>query len=249
MRLTVLGAQSPYPGPGGATAGYLLHTDQVNLLIDCGSGVLSQLGRYCPIEKLDALVVTHYHHDHMADVGVLQYGLMVQQTLGQRPADAPLPIYGPREERTVADQMNYKEATRFHPIDETTELVLGDLRLTFRRTDHPVLCYAVRIHWHDRVIVYSADTGPGTDWGDFLSGADLFICESTFLDRNQPKQPTGHLSVRQAAALAEANRCGELWLTHLFYAYQEDELLQEAMAYQAGICRVARSGLTWESKQ
>ncbi|MFD2371386.1 hypothetical protein ACFSO0_15785 [Brevibacillus sp. GCM10020057] len=38
MRITVPGCQSPYPGPGGATPGYLVETDKVRLLLDCGSG-------------------------------------------------------------------------------------------------------------------------------------------------------------------------------------------------------------------
>lgn len=46
MLLTVLGFQSPYPGPAGATPGYLIQTAYTNLLLDCGSGVLAQLTRH-----------------------------------------------------------------------------------------------------------------------------------------------------------------------------------------------------------
>lgn len=245
MRVTVLGYQSPYPGPGGATPGYLIETDSMRILIDCGSGVLAKLGAYLPIHKLDAMLLSHYHHDHVADVGVLQYGLMVHQLFGERASDLPLPIYAPALPTSNAAALTYREATVFHPVDEQTKITLEDVEIRFLRTDHgdgdP--CYAMRLDSKGRTLVYGADSGPGTQWEGFATGADLFICEGTYLDHNLPKVPRGHLSVRQAAELAEALSCCSLMITHLYHAYEEEEVRKQAEAFTMGPLHVARIGL------
>ncbi|MED1876711.1 MBL fold metallo-hydrolase [Brevibacillus borstelensis] len=245
MLLTVLGFQSPYPGPAGATPGYLIQTAYTNLLLDCGSGVLAQLTRHLPVYDLDALILSHYHHDHVADVGVLQYGLMVHQLFGQRDQESPLPIYAPGKPAEKTAELVYRDATRFYPVDETTTLTIGDIRVSFLRTDHgdgdP--CHAIRLESSGKTIVYGADSGPGTDWTPFASQADLFICEGTYLERNKPARPNGHLSVGQAAEWAERLRCGSLLITHLFHEYTEEEVRQEAKAYRSGTCYVAKIGL------
>ncbi|MGG5833061.1 MBL fold metallo-hydrolase, partial [Bacillus pumilus] len=61
-------------------------------LVDCGSGVLSKLQQYIDIEELDAVLLSHYHHDHIADIGPLQYAKLVGYHLGK--SSGPLPIYG-----------------------------------------------------------------------------------------------------------------------------------------------------------
>ncbi|HBZ84076.1 MBL fold metallo-hydrolase [Brevibacillus sp. FSL K6-0770] len=248
MRVTVLGYQSPYPGPQGATPGYLIETEEVKLLLDCGSGVLSQLGVHLPVYEVDALLLSHYHHDHVADVGVLQYGLMVHQLFGQRPADKPLPIYAPDKPEGQTKTLTYRDATRFFPVHAETSLSIGDAHISFLRTDHgdgdP--CYAMRLVANGKTLVYGADSGPGTNWSGFVDGADLFICEGTYLDHNLPSRPNGHLSVRQAAELAQAHHCRSLLITHLFHGYPESDVLAQAEAFVAGPVYAARIGLKIE---
>jgi len=245
MRVTVLGYQSPYPGPGGATPGYLVETDRARLLLDCGSGVLAHLGQHLAIYELDALLLSHYHHDHVADIGVLQYGLMVHQRFGERDPQKPLPVCAPAAPLANAQSLSYKGATAFHPVEADSEVEVGDVQVRFLRTDHgdgdP--CYAMRLAAGGKVLVYGADSGPGTKWGTFVQGADLFICEGTYLDHHLPQTPNGHLSVRQAAELAEAHACRSLLVTHLFHRYDPEEVRRQAAPYTAGPCHVARIGL------
>ena len=44
MKVTVLGYYGGYPDNGIATSGYLIQTEKINLLLDCGSGVLFRRG-------------------------------------------------------------------------------------------------------------------------------------------------------------------------------------------------------------
>lgn len=241
MRLTVLGCQSPYPGPNGATPGYLLQTEQTNILLDCGSGVMSQLAKYLPHALLDAVCLSHYHHDHVADIGVLQYGIMLHQRLKDR-TKGTLPIYGPSHSEERGLSLTYEQATIQHEIHEESVIQIKDVQISFHRTQHDIPCYAMRIEHKGKVLVYGADSGPETDWS-FAKEADLFICEGTFLERYKPQGPTGHLSIKQASCTAEQLKVSKLMITHLFPAYTLEEIRAEMQDYQAGDGLIAEIGL------
>jgi len=75
MKLTVLGCCGPYPAAGGACSGYLLEEDGYRVLIDCGNGVLSRLQQHLKSWELEAVLLSHLHFDHTADLMVLRYAL------------------------------------------------------------------------------------------------------------------------------------------------------------------------------
>ena len=77
MKMTVVGFWGGFPEAGEATSGYLFEHDGFRLLVDCGSGVLAQLQKYITPSDIDAVVLSHYHHDHVADIGVLQYARLI----------------------------------------------------------------------------------------------------------------------------------------------------------------------------
>ena len=68
IQLTVIGFWGAYPGPGEATSGYLLQSEGFNLLVECGSAVLSRLPGHVEPDALDAVLISHYHADHVADI-------------------------------------------------------------------------------------------------------------------------------------------------------------------------------------
>ncbi|MGD8191113.1 MBL fold metallo-hydrolase [Brevibacillus ginsengisoli] len=241
MRLTVLGCQSPYPGPNGATPGYLLQTDQSNILLDCGSGVISQLMKHLPLVELDAVCLSHYHHDHVADIGVLQYGIMLHQRLKDR-TKGVLPVYGPANIEERGLKLTYQEATVHQEIRENSVIQIKDVQISFHRTQHDIPCYAMRIEYQGRVLVYGADSGPKTNW-DFARDADLFICEGTFLERFKPQGPTGHLSIIQASQIAQELQAKKLMITHLFPAYKLEEIRAEMQGFTYGEKLIAEIGL------
>ncbi|MCI1692893.1 MBL fold metallo-hydrolase [Aneurinibacillus aneurinilyticus] len=213
MKLTVLGHQSPTPGPGGATPGYLLETAQGKILIDCGSGVYAQMMKHIHIEELTAVVLSHYHHDHICDMPILQYGVMMAEIFRKR--SGTMPIFGPAEPQDWAKKMNYQKYTQLRTVKEKDTLTIAGVEFSFLRTDHPLLCYAMKITDGKRTIVYGADTGPETNWSGFADGCDLFICEATFIEAYLPKGKRGHLSAREAAQTAQRLGVKQLLITHL----------------------------------
>lgn len=92
MKMTVLGFWGGFPEKNEATSGYLFESDTFSLVVDFGSGVLAQLQNYKQINDIDAVILSHYHHDHKADIGVLQYARLIQGANGLSMNE--LPIYG-----------------------------------------------------------------------------------------------------------------------------------------------------------
>ncbi|MBE3589514.1 MAG: MBL fold metallo-hydrolase [Firmicutes bacterium] len=229
MTLTVLGCQGPYPGPGGATAGYLVEAGGFRLLLDCGSGVLSQLGRHCPPEALDAVVLSHLHHDHIADMGVLGYALQTESSLGRR--SGPLPVYATREPAEVFERLRYRDVFAVHPLNPASppeELVIGPFRARFAPTVHALPCLAVRLECGGRALAYSADTGWTEAVPELARGAHVFICEASFMEPEEPGKGPGHLTGRQAGEMARRAGVERLLLTHLYPRFDPDALVAQA---------------------
>jgi ribonuclease BN (tRNA processing enzyme) len=243
MRWTVLGCHSPYPAPGGGTPGYLLEAEGKKILIDCGSGTLARLAGRVAVEALDAVLLSHLHHDHLVDFFVLQYAVMTARKQGKR--KHPLAVWSPEKPAGWFEKLRYKTEIERSGIREGLKIHLGGrLTVHFFRTDHAVPCFAMRIHDGQHTILYGADSGPETDWGKMGESPDLFVCEASFLHKDLPDQPTGHLSARQAGLAAARLKAKQLILTHLYPGYDPDQLKEEAMAVFDGVCQTAYSGMT-----
>jgi ribonuclease BN (tRNA processing enzyme) len=227
MRWTVLGCNSPFPGPGGATPGYLLEANGNRILIDCGSGVLAQLAKKMPLYELDAVVLSHLHHDHISDFFVLQYAIMTATK--QKKRTVPLPVWAPAEPAHWYSKLGYEAFIEKNVIEDGRTVSLGyRLEFSFYRTDHGIPCYAMKICDGKHTLLYGADSGPNTNWLQMADSPDLFVCEATYLQKDLPSQPSGHLSAQQAAQAARQIRAKKLLLTHLYPEYDPKSIQQEA---------------------
>ena len=68
MRLTVLGGCGAWPAAGQACSGYLVEQDGFRLLVDPGYAIVPRLLELIDAAEVDAVLVSHGHPDHCADL-------------------------------------------------------------------------------------------------------------------------------------------------------------------------------------
>lgn len=212
MKLTVLGYLGGFPAHHDGTSSYLLTSDHFNLLIDCGSGALLSLENKLNPLELDAVILSHYHADHIADVGVLQYYWQLHE---QRPNRSVLPIYGFDHDASHFDQLSWPNSSEGRPYNPNQVLKLGPFDISFLKTQHPVEAYAMRIVERStgKVLVFTADTRYFSDLVSFSQGADGLMTDTNFVATKNGVM--WHMTSTQSGQLARDAQAKQLLLTHL----------------------------------
>lgn len=213
MKLTVLGYYGGYPAKGIGTSSFLLTANSgYQLLIDCGSGALMALERVLDPLKLNAVILSHYHADHIADVGVLQH---YWQLVNGNKAQPLLPIYGHSLDEIQFNQLDWPNATEKHSYQTDKALKLGPFTISFFKTKHPVDTFAMRIKEedNDKEVVYTADTTVCEGLAEFIAGASILLADTNFYADKTGQR--WHLTAPEAGELAKTARVQSLWLTHL----------------------------------
>ena len=240
--MTVVGHWGAYPGPGEASSCYLLEAEGTRILLDCGSGALALLQASIPLYSIDAVILSHYHADHLADLGCLQYAARIEMDLKKR--TKPLLVFGHGESPESA-KLGYLEFASGSVYGRESVLNLGPFSFTFAPTVHPDPCFAIRASCAGKSLVYTGDAGPTPGLADFAAGADLLLSESSLYDDYRGKIP-GHLSAGEAGGLAAAAGVRTLVLTHLPHYGDHALLLAQARAVFSGTVLLARRGLVLE---
>lgn len=239
MKLTVLGCYGPYPAAGGACSGYLLEEGGCRILIDCGSGVLSRLQRHLKPWELKAVVLSHLHFDHTADLMVMRYALDYARMKGL--FHGALPLYSPPEPAAEVQRLLYKELFEAAAIGAGEPLQIGPFHFTFMEGVHALPCLTMRVETEKGVLVYSGDTEYFDGLVELAAGADLFLCEANFQEEDMVHSPANHLSAAQAAHMAARAGVKKLLLTHLHPERRAEVSLEEARQYYAA-AEVVREG-------
>ena len=212
MKVIPIGIWGGYPKANGATSSFLLEHNGFHCLVDCGSGVLSSLQNYIPLEQLDAVVISHYHADHIADIGSLQYSRLINYYLGK--PQPPLPIYAHTEDEENFSKLSYKEQTVGMAIQEKDSVHIGPFEVTFCETVHPAYCLAMKFTVDGRSVTLTADTEWKDDLALFAKDTDLLISEANLYEEHLGKAP-GHMAGSEAGKLAKLAGAKQLLLTHL----------------------------------
>ena len=240
LKLKIFGHWGAYPGAGEATSCYQISAEGFNLFLDLGSGALTLLQNEISTREIDALIISHYHSDHIADVGCLQYAVRIDTELGLN--SSVLPIYGHGED-PYFEKLSHKNFTAAVLYGADSVLSIGPFTVTFCRTVHPDCCYAVRVAYGEKSIVYTADTEYFDGLAEFSRGTDLLLCESSLYEGYRRAVP-GHMSSGEAAELAEKGGVKSLVLTHLPHFGEHGLLLEQARAVFKGPIQLAESGLS-----
>lgn len=250
MKLTVVGMSGSYPGPRSPASCYLVEQEYAEgtfrLLLDLGNGALGPLQDHLDLAAIDAVLLSHLHADHCIDM----CGLYVERKYYTSGPTPRVPVFGPAgtSERLAraydlsADPGMTNEFD-FHTYPEGP-FPLGPFRVTARRVVHPVPAYAVRLEADGRALTYSGDSGACDALVEIARGADLLLCEASFVEG--ASNPSGlHLTGREAAEHATRAEVGRLVLTHIPPVVDAEQVLGDAKPAYAGPVEVAACGATY----
>lgn len=239
IEVTLLGTGSPIPDPERAGPSTLVRAGDQMFLIDCGRGVLQRLAAVgSGANQLSALLLTHLHSDHIADLGDVIITRWVSTFTPEAP---PLPIIGPPGTAEVVDatlrvfghDIGYRIAHHADltgpprvEVHEYTDAVVwdhGGVQIRVAPTDHrPVTpTIAFRIEHGGASVVAAGDTVPCPSLDSLAAGAGALVHTVIRKDLIEllPQQRIRdicdyHSSVQEAAATATRAGVGILILTH-----------------------------------
>lgn len=229
MKLKILGTQSPYNTEGHNCPGFLITDGETKLMLDCGSGSHSLLSFPNNLNNL-SVILSHLHRDHYNDIYNLQYASFVFHN--QKRIESPIRIYMPETPNEICeDIMSEGNAfAHYHVIDENTRFNIGNMQISFCRTEHPVETYAIKVANGERTIVYTSDTSFSSKnkLVEFAKDTDLLICESSLLKSYGFPEINSHLTAEQAGIIAKEANVKGLILTHFWPEELPERYVEEA---------------------
>ncbi|WP_425954641.1 MBL fold metallo-hydrolase [Xylanimonas sp. McL0601] len=276
MRLRTLGVAGSAPRPDSPASTYLVQVpaDVVaagvasgvvppdvevrdwDVVVDLGNGGLGYVQRHVAPHDLDAVVLTHLHPDHCADLSGLFVHLKYHPERGaMRSGVLPhLPVYGPADVAERAGQMyglhpgeTMDGIFDFRTLADAVTLRVGPLEITPRQVFHPVEAYGLRItgpsslRRGERVVLtYTGDTDYCESVVEVSRGADLLLAEAAFVQgRDDVVEPGIHLTGGRAGRVAAEAGAARMVLTHLPSWTDPEVALAEARAEYDGPVELA----------
>lgn len=244
ITVTVLGSSGSYPGPTKACSGYLVQGGGTTVWMDAGSGSMSNLQKHIRLDEVDAVVISHEHPDHWADLN----GFQVACAYGDGPDSVP--VYAPSTLCEFMYSFN-KASLEWNVITDGSRVQIGGQSWGFSKTDHPPETLAARVEVDGAALGYTADTGTGWAPAEFLGGMDLLLAEATFQDEDARQvalegTAVGHLSARQAGELARGAGIPRLVLTHIWPTHDVELSRRQAEEGFGGPVEVADDGDKFE---
>ncbi|MFI6027919.1 MBL fold metallo-hydrolase [Amycolatopsis magusensis] len=239
VRLTVLGSCGAWPEPGRACSGFLVRHEDFRLVLDLGYGTVSRLLEHCPDGAVDAVVITHAHPDHCADLTALG-------RIHHYEGHGKLPLYSPPDVLDVVRAAEPEPAPEqvydHHDLAATTSV--GPFTVRTWRLPHHVPNWGVRLSLPGVTVAYTGDSGPSADLAELGADADLYIMESTLQGPSPENRPRYVETAAEAATWAARARAKRLLLTHFWPGSDRKRSAAEAAEVFDGEILLAEEGLT-----
>lgn len=228
MEVKILGTVSPYCKGIHNCPGYLVSSNNNKILLDCGNGITSLINMEEDLKNL-TIIISHLHKDHYGELLAIGYASYVYKKLGY--ITKRIHVYIPTDhtfDYLYLNNFGDEHFLEFIYYDETTKLNINDIKISFSLNPHQVKAYSVKLEKDNKSLVYSGDTGyKNNSLKNFAKGANLFICESTFL-KEQVKELDYHLYAYEAALIAKNAGVYKLLLTHFWPEIDKQNYVNEA---------------------
>ncbi|MBX7453557.1 ribonuclease Z [Mycolicibacterium sp. 3033] len=239
IEVTLLGTGSPIPDARRAGPSTLVRAGDQTFLVDCGRGVLMRTAALgIGANAISALLLTHLHSDHIADLGDVLISRWVSNFAPNQP---PLPIIGPPGTAEVVENTlkafgpdigyriaHHADLTAPPPVEveEVTDGVVwgrDGVAITVAPTDHRPVAPTIgfRVEHNGASVVLAGDTVPCPTLDALSAGAGALVhtvIRKDLVDA-MPMQRIRdicdyHSTVEQAADTAARAGVGILILTH-----------------------------------
>lgn len=268
-----LGTGCPVATPERMGSAYVVRADDTHILIDCGSGVSQRLVQASLSgSDIDALIITHYHSDHLVDF----WQLIISSWHQGR--TKPWAIYSTpqairhlqKQSEAYADEValrikhEHRPSTtgltlEFHELSDKP-ILFGNLAITPFQVDHaPVIpAYGLVFEAYRKKLVFSGDTRPCSSLSHVLRQADILVQE-VFIDREMQEIPgkrsaqtiqsvrSYHTTPHEAAGLAAEGKVDVLMLTHIVPpSANRTALVHEVAAHFSGPILIAEDLMRYD---
>lgn len=258
----MLGKSPSWQDAGGACSGYLIQTDDTNLLLDCGNGVFGKLREHVDYVDVDVVVLSHLHADHWLDLVPFSYALVYA------PKQQPVPVHtwpgtdSPARPKLIAppgardvfrrvtgawgNEDLIESAFEIEEYAPGDSVDAGGIRASFHPVPHFIDTFAVNLSADGTdKLTYSADTRPGEELIEIARDADLLLVEAT-LPRPERTGVRGHLTPEEAGEHARNAGAKRVVITHISDELGDEWAREEAERGFGGPVEVAREGATYE---
>jgi ribonuclease BN (tRNA processing enzyme) len=242
MWLTVLGGCGAFPAARQACSGYLLESDAFRLLIDPGYAVATRLLERMDASELDAVLVTHGHPDHCADLNPL----LRARAFRDIPA-VPLPVYalpGALDAVLALDRPGVlDDAIDLSAFEAGDSFAIGPFKARTALLPHSRPNAGVRLEADGASMTYTGDAGPSPALVALARGSDLLLAEASYAEA-VPASSLGALcSAADAGRQAAEAAVARVVLTHLIPPCNPDAARRAAERSFEGPIDVAAPGL------
>lgn len=186
----------------------LVEMDGTRVLID--AGLMDLHRRFAPGE-LDAILLTHFHPDHVQGLLHLRWG-----------RSEPIPVFIPPDDEGFADLFKHPGLLDFRPQEDFAGFRIGSLGVTPVPLSHSRPTFGYHLQGLDHVrFSYLTDTcGLPPDTSDFLreQRPDGMALDCTFPPHPDPR---GHNDWQRALEIIETVAPARAWLTHIRHDLDE----------------------------
>ena len=179
MKVTILGFGGWVSNPLLGQPAYLVEEGNVRILLDCGEGTLEKLVKCTclDVNSLSFILITHAHGDHLLGLPTL---IQRAKHLGKRlNVAAPSPVVESLRELLSALQIpHYMDYVIITELQTGVWVRLNEgIRVKAINAIHPVPSVSYVLRVGSKIVAYSGDTWPNSDFLREAEGADVLIHE------------------------------------------------------------------------
>jgi ribonuclease BN (tRNA processing enzyme) len=275
MKLLTVGVCGSVPGPDSAASCYLLSVtaDEVaacvasgavpadteirdwHIVMELGNGAMGPLSKFIDADKIDALLISHLHADHFADMAALYVHLKHHPVYGSAVTGhgTGIQVWGPegideRARRVTIDLSKDMTVLQANYWVDGQTIHVGPFTINVQLVYHVVDCFGMRITAPSSqnlgemtVLSFTGDTDYCESVVELSRDCNLLLAEAAYV-AGQNNMPGLHMSGAQAGQIAREAGAKELVLTHVPPWNDPQVALAEAVTEYSGAVALAVPG-------